>query len=138
MSDIEQHPQKPVVIVVDGRDVEVPTNEVTGLQIKQAADISENVELFDNKGEPVADDEHIRVHKGEKFTAISAPITISVNKKDVQVPQTDVTGLQIKQAANVPDDFQLFNHKGELVTDDEHIRVHKGEKFTAISGQDVS
>jgi acetoacetate decarboxylase len=137
MSDTEKHP-KPVVISVDTRDVEVPDADVTGLQIKQVADIPEDVELFDHKGQPVADTETIRVHAGEKFTAISAPVVISVNNKHVEVPGADVTGLQIKEAAKVPGDFQLFDHKGAPVADEEHIRVHKGEKFTAISGQDVS
>jgi hypothetical protein len=138
MADSEKHPPQPVVISVDDRDVEVPDDEVTGLEIKQAADISQDIQLFDHKGEPVPDTETIRVHKGEKFTAISAPVIISVNNKHVEVPGIDVTGLEIKQAAKVPEDFQLFNHKGAPVVDDEHIRVHKGEKFTAISGQDVS
>jgi hypothetical protein len=66
------------------------------------------------------------------------PVVISVNRKDVKVPGHDVTGLQIKEAAKVPIEFQLFDHKGAQVADGDTIRVHKDERFTAISGQDVS
>ena len=138
MVETEQHPPKPLTISVDGKEVEVPSDEVTGRQIKQAAGLPDNIELYGPKGQPVADDETIRVHKGEKFTAITAPVVISVNRKDVEVPSAYVTGLQIKQFAGLPDEFQLFGPKGEPVADDETIRVHKGEKFTAITGQDVS
>jgi hypothetical protein len=138
MVDHEQHSPKPVTISVDDKDIEVPSDEVTGLQIKQAAGIPEDVDLYGPKGQPVANEETIRVHQGEKFTAITVPVVISVNRKDVEVPSAYVTGLQIKQAAGVPDEFQLFGPKGEPIADDQTIHVHKDEKFTAISGQDVS
>jgi hypothetical protein len=138
MVENEQRPPKPVIISVDDKDVEVPSHEVTGLQIKQAAGVADDVELYGPKGQPVANEEAIRVHQGEKFTAITVPVVISVNRKDVEVPSTYVTGLQIKRAAGVPDEFQLFGPRGEPIADDQTVRVHKGEKFTAISGQDVS
>jgi Multiubiquitin len=66
------------------------------------------------------------------------PVVISVNNRDVEVSDAEVTGLQIKQAAKVPDDFQLFDPKGNPVANEQTVHVHTGEKFTAISGQDVS
>lgn len=66
------------------------------------------------------------------------PVVIFVNRREVEVPGAHATGLQVKQAAGVPDEFQLFGPKGEPIADDQAVRVHKGEKFTAISGQDVS
>ena len=64
-------------------------------------------------------------------------VEILVNRKPVEVPH-EVTGLQIKRAAGVPDEFQLFGPEGEPIADGETVRVHHGEKLTAISGQDVS
>lgn len=66
------------------------------------------------------------------------PVSIKVNNRDVTVPDRDVTGGQIKQAADVPATFQLFGPKGDEVENDQRVRVHKNERFTAISGQDVS
>jgi hypothetical protein len=137
MPDSDKQPT-PAVILVDDREVQVPSHDVSGRQIKQAAGISEDVELFDHEGQPVGDDQIVHVHKHEKFSALSAPVVISVNKKRVEVPHADVSGLEIKQAASVPEDFQLFDRHGDPVGNEQSIRVHKGEKFTAISGQDVS
>jgi hypothetical protein len=64
-------------------------------------------------------------------------VVILVNNRDVEVPE-DVTGLQIKQAADVPVTFKLFDPRGDEIPNDKRIHVHKGERFTAISGQDVS
>lgn len=66
------------------------------------------------------------------------PVTIQVNRRDVVVPDDNVTGLQIKGAAQVPDTFKLFDPKGDEVANDATIHVHTNERFTAISGQDVS
>ena len=65
-------------------------------------------------------------------------VTIRVNNKPVQLTGPVVTGAEIKQAAGVPDEFQLFGPKDDPIADQEPVRVHKDEKFTAISGQDVS
>lgn len=66
------------------------------------------------------------------------PVSIKVNNRDVTVPDRDVTGGEIKQAADVPPTFKLFGPKGDEVANDQHVRVHNNERFTAISGQDVS
>lgn len=68
-------------------------------------------------------------------------ITISVNNKDVELHSKHVSGAEIKQAAGVPAEFQLFREHGrklKQVADDEEITVHDGERFRAVSGQDVS
>jgi Multiubiquitin len=68
-------------------------------------------------------------------------ITISVNNQDVDLDSKHVTGAQIKAAAGVPADFQLFREHGQKlkqIDDDEQITVHDGERFRAVSGQDVS
>jgi hypothetical protein len=60
-------------------------------------------------------------------------VEIKVNGKPVKVPK-EVTGAEIKQAAGVPSDFQLFRVQGRKeipVGNDEELRVHKGEQFLA-------
>lgn len=74
----------------------------------------------------------------DKNTKPPHPVTIKVNNRDVTVPDRDVTGGHIKDAADVPPTFKLFGPHGDEVGNDEHIRVHEHERFTAISGQDVS
>lgn len=66
------------------------------------------------------------------------PVTILVNRRDVQLPDNHATGLQIKDAADVPTTFKLFDPRGDEIQNDQQIRVHEHERFTAISGQDVS
>ena len=65
-------------------------------------------------------------------------VTVQVNRRDVVLPDDHVTGLQIKEAAKVPTTFKLFDPHGGEVADDKTIHVHAHERFTAISGQDVS
>lgn len=65
-------------------------------------------------------------------------VTIFVNNKAVELPDGDTTGAEIKQAAGIPLDFKLYGPKGEEITNEQKVRVHPKEKFTAISGQDVS
>jgi hypothetical protein len=68
-------------------------------------------------------------------------VTIIVNNRDVTLEDREVTGAEIKQAAEVPTDFQLFREHGdrlEQIADDQAIKVHEHEKFRAVSGQDVS
>jgi multiubiquitin len=66
------------------------------------------------------------------------PVTILVNRRDVHLPHHEVTGKQIKHAAAVPETFKLFGPHGKEVGNDELVRIHDRERFTAISGQDVS
>jgi hypothetical protein len=66
------------------------------------------------------------------------PVTIFVNNKEVELPDRYVTGVEIKQAAGIPLDFKLYGPKGDEIANEQKIEVHPKEKFTAISGQDVS
>lgn len=68
-------------------------------------------------------------------------VDIFVNNREVTLPDRDVTGAEIKAAAGVPPEFQLFAERGsnlDSVGDDEEIKVRKGQRFRAVSGQDVS
>ncbi len=66
------------------------------------------------------------------------PVVVLVNNKPVTLPDADTTGKEIKALAGIPLDFKLYGPKGDEVKNDQRIKVHPREKFTAISGQDVS
>jgi len=68
-------------------------------------------------------------------------ITILVNNQEVDVPKRELTGLEIKRAAGVPEDFTLYGRRGahlDEIADDEEVKVHERQEFVAVSGQDVS
>ncbi len=65
-------------------------------------------------------------------------ITILVNNRPVVMTDDKVTGGEIKKAAGVPSDFKLFDPSGREIDNEERIKIKDGERFTAISGQDVS
>jgi hypothetical protein len=65
-------------------------------------------------------------------------VTILVNNQPVDMPTREATGAQIKQAAGIPAAFKLYDPKGEELSDGRTIKLRPHEKFTAISGQDVS
>lgn len=65
-------------------------------------------------------------------------IEILVNNSPVTVPDRKVTGEEIKEAAGLPLDFTLYDSKGAAVGNQEGVKVHRNERFIAISGQDVS
>lgn len=65
-------------------------------------------------------------------------ITIFVNNQPVEIEKGRVTGAEIKRLAGVPAEFKLYSEKGKQISDTEEVEVKDEEKFTAISGQDVS
>lgn len=64
--------------------------------------------------------------------------TILVNNRDVTMPDDHATGAEIEAAAGVPSDFKLYDEKGHEIAPDKKVKLKDGERFTAISGQDVS
>jgi hypothetical protein len=65
-------------------------------------------------------------------------VTILVNNKPVELPDRHTTGAEIKREAGVPLEFKLYGPHGNEIADDQRLTVHPREKFTAISGVDVS
>lgn len=74
----------------------------------------------------------------EQRTKPPKTIEIFVNNKPVTIDGPKVTGAEIKSAAGIDLSFKLYDRKGKEIRNDETVRVHPKEKFTAISGQDVS
>jgi hypothetical protein len=65
-------------------------------------------------------------------------VLIFVNNREVQMPSHEATGAEIKRHADVPQEFKLYGPDGEPIGDAKHVELHEHERFTAISGQDVS
>lgn len=129
---------RPVTIFVNAEAVRLPRDHATGREIKAAARLPEDLQLRGPDGEDIAEDKQVRLHEGEHFTTAPEEVLILVNNRDVEVPGHEVTGAEIKHAAGVPDDFKLYGPNGSEIDDDRTVRVRRDERFTAISGQDVS
>jgi hypothetical protein len=65
-------------------------------------------------------------------------ITIFVNNQPVEFSKGKATGAEIKARAGVPSEFKLYDSKGKEIADGKSVELRDKEKFTAISGQDVS
>jgi len=136
--NLEPDTKRTVTILVNDQPVTLPKDHATGHQIKAAAGLPEDLQLHGPGGEPIANDERVALHENEQFTTAPKLVKILVNNRAVDVPGHEVTGAQIKQAAEVPADFKLYGPDGTEITDGQTVRVKHDERFTAISGQDVS
>lgn len=134
----ESDARHPVTILVDDQPVTLPKDHATGDRIKAAAGLPEDLQLHGLGGEPIANDELVALQENEHFTTTPKEVKILVNNRAVEVPGHEVTGAQIKHAAEVPADFKLYGPDGAEITDGQTVRVKHDERFTAISGQDVS
>jgi hypothetical protein len=78
--------------------------------------------------------------------AAHGTIRVTVNNQTVDVPEPEVTGLEIKQDAidqgvQIQLNFPLSVKRGDRyvpVGDDEPIRVREGEQFLAVAPDDNS
>ena len=79
---------------------------------------------------------------------VSAPTVVHIfvelgknDQKKIEFNTDHVTGLQIKQKAGVPADYDLARRQGqklELVTNDQTIEIRNGEHFVALPPGTVS
>jgi hypothetical protein len=127
-----------VTILVNDRPVTLPKDHATGHKIKAAAGLPEALQLHGPAGELIGNDERVELHENEHFTTAPKPVKILVNNRAVEVPGHEVTGAEIKHAAGVPADFKLYAPDGSEIGDGQTVKVKHDERFTAISGQDVS
>ncbi len=74
----------------------------------------------------------------------SVHIFVELNKNDkrkIEFDMDHVTGLQIKQQAGIPTDYDLARRQGqklELVTNDQTIEIKNGEHFVALPPGTIS
>lgn len=67
-------PSKSVTIEVNNKPVVVPKEELTGLEIKEAAGIPVDFTLYEKKGthlNEIGNDTLVKVHNNEAFVAVS-------------------------------------------------------------------
>lgn len=60
---------------------------------------------------------------------------IFVNNVELHTPEHVLTGLQVKQLANIPADYELFEVKGDKsvpVANDDKVHIHQRQHFRAI------
>ena len=86
-------------------------------------------------------------HGGDHGTAKSKDIEIEVNSRVVTLPDREVTGLQIKQAAieqgviiqvNFVLQQELPNGSSQIIGDGDLVRIHRHMSFTALAPDDNS
>jgi hypothetical protein len=76
----------------------------------------------------------------------SSPIPVTINNQTVQLPEREMTGLEIKQAAaeqGLPIDtgFQLSVKHGpryDVIGDTDTVRIHRNLEFLAVPPDDNS
>ncbi len=68
-------------------------------------------------------------------------VNVFIDDKKYVFEQDDVTGLQIKQKAGIPDDYSLYLRKpggNEPIRDDEPVELRDGEHFFSRPPSNVS
>jgi hypothetical protein len=141
---------------LDGERQEWLAPFINGATLKKLADKSGSdftvvQEAEDAPDREIADDEMVDLRaKGlEKFHVRKAEklVEINVNDKPVKIERGIHNGLQIKQAAidynvNIKLDFVLTLHEGngeeQTIGDQDPVKVHKGQEYTAIADDDNS
>jgi hypothetical protein len=62
-------------------------------------------------------------------------ITITINNQPFSTAARELTGLALKQLANIPLDYELFRVQGDTtvaVSNEETVHLHDKEEFRAI------
>jgi len=81
------------------------------------------------------------------FREATHTVSILVNRKDVQIGKGERSGLEIKQTAidqgvQIQLDFVLSLHKEggqtKIIGDNDRVKVHDGQRFTAVADDDKS
>jgi hypothetical protein len=91
-------------------------------------------------------DAQVAVPQQEQPRGPVTRIRVTVNRQPVELPDRELTGLQIKveaigQGVDIQQDFPLSVMRGGqyvAVGDQEPIRVHAGEEFLAVAPDDNS
>lgn len=82
----------------------------------------------------------------ERSTGRPRTIRVTVNRQQVDLPDREITGLEVKQAAiaqgvQIQLDFQLSVKRGEhyeVIGDNDTITAHENEEFLAVAPDDNS
>lgn len=137
--------EKTIIVTVDGKPVAFMKHEATGSQIKEAAGLPPDTELAvrrEGKLYRITNDEVLIIKEGERFTVIHKEVSIHIF---VEITKDDhrkldffddrVTGREIKEAADVPLNYDLETKKEgkrEIVKNDETITITEGEHFVVV------
>lgn len=154
--DMRFFTDRPRTIYIDKVPYEVRTAVLTETQLRAlptppvADDYWIWKDISDDLDDPIEPGELVPIANGDRFFTKPLPsreIRVTVNRQwSVTVHGARQTGLSIKEAAiaqGVPiqTDFLLSRKHGlkfQQVGDDEHIRVHDGDEFRVLDGDDNS
>jgi hypothetical protein len=146
---------RPRTIYLDRVAYQVRSAVITEAQLRQlptppvAEDHGVWKDVPDDLDDPVRPGELVPVADGDRFFTKELPnreIGVVVNRRPVKLHGAHQTGMTIKQAAiaqavPIQPDFLLSrkeNKKYRPIGDDETIRVHAGDDFRALDGDDNS
>lgn len=148
--------EQPYRFILEGQRQEWPTALINGLALKRlgnqdAATVAVFLKRQDEGDQEVEDDDVVDLAAPgiERFYFRPAEHTVSiiVNEQPVNIARGDRTGLQIKEAAiaadlNIGLDFVLTLHKAsgqtKIIGNQDAVRVHRGQRFTAVADDDKS
>ncbi len=130
-----------VQIEINGHRHEVHRHDVPGREIKALGHHEHGLlfRLDDHGRHPVADDDVVHLHDGERFEIVSAPphavITIEVDDKPYSTEHHRRTGAEIKALAKRPAGNTLYRLDGQQrirVGDNESVELHEHERFVTF------
>lgn len=154
--DMRFFTDRPRTIYIDKIPYQVHTAALTETQLRAlpAPPVTDEYgiwkDIADDQDDPIKPGELVRIADGDRFFTKVLPrkkLHVVVNRKHtVTLHGARQTGASIKEAAiaqGVPIqlDFLLSRKTGakfDPVGDDEHIRVHDGDEFRAVDGDDNS
>lgn len=137
-------------------EVEWPVALINGLTLKRLGKQNpDEVAVFlaraDHADEEIDSNEYVDLAQPgvERFyfRPVEQTVSIFVNKRPVKIENGNRTGFEIKQAAiaqGVPikPDFVLSLHKEggqtKIIGDADRVKVHEGQRFTAVADDDKS
>ena len=158
-TEMHEHHDHAVEILVNDKPVKVHSNRATGEQIKTTA-IEQGVhidrdfilyeELPDGGVRQVENHEEVNLREHHRFTAVPHEhheIVASVNETPVKLKGRSATGAEIKAAAiaqgvliqpNFVLQEELPNGTSRVVGDIDHVHLREHLRFTAIAPDDNS
>jgi mannose-6-phosphate isomerase class I len=142
----EKKDHREILVFINDRPHHFESDDVTGRQIKEKAEIPDDQFLYlrhEGADKLIRNDQHVELHEGEHLVATAEPrgVEVFVDGKAFRFESDDVTGRQIKEKAQIPDNYSLYLRQegsNEPIADDERVELHHGEHFFSRPPSNVS
>jgi hypothetical protein len=145
--EAEHREHEAIEVDIDGRSYRFEDHTVTGLRIKETAEIPHDYTLYllrESEEKPIRNDEEVHLHTGEHFVArppVHQRVRVFIDGKPYDFETHDTTGKKIKEKAGIADDYSLYLRReggNEPIRDDEEVHLHEGEHFFSRPPSNVS